>query len=68
MLEYFPVSCLFMLLAQKGIVRVGERPDLVVVNTSIAQKRCVRILFGDLDTYLDKQSTCPVQDHLTIKN
>ena len=24
----------------------------------IAQKHCVRILFGDLDTYLDKQSTC----------
>ena len=24
----------------------------------IAQKQCVRILFGDLDAYLDKQSTC----------
>ena len=24
----------------------------------IAQKHCIRILFGDLDTYLDKQSTC----------
>ena len=24
----------------------------------ITQKHCVRILFGDLDSYLDKQSTC----------
>jgi len=24
----------------------------------VAQKHCVRILFGDLDAYLDKQSTC----------
>ena len=30
--KFFPVPCLFAPKAQKGIVRVGDRRDLVVIN------------------------------------
>ena len=36
-------------------VSIKDKPD---DKLFIAQKHCIRILFGDLDVYLEKQSTC----------